>query len=96
MSPQIFIKKHNIDDQTTSYQVALKMVDCIQEIKELLEKRILSKYEIECITDLFDNCLDVDKSSTLDKNYLSNHKIIYCMKCGSENKCNCESVKNEI
>lgn len=94
-SPQI-ISKHNIDDETTSYQVALKCVDCVQEIKELLNKKLLTKYEIDCITDLFDQCLKVDKSSTLDKNYLSNHKITYCMKCGSEIGCNCESVKNEI
>jgi len=76
-----------IDQETTAYQVALKMVDCIQDIKDHLNKQILSDYEIEAMTDIFNNCLTVDKSSDLDKNYLSNHKIIYCRACGSTKGC---------
>lgn len=91
MTPKTLFSKHNIDHETTSYQVALKMVDCIQDIKDLLEKRILSKYEIDSIKDLFDNCLEVDNESTINKNYLSDHKIIYCMTCGSTVGCNCKN-----
>ena len=53
-------------------------------IKVKLDKRILSDYDIDALTDLFKNVLTVGKNSDLDKNYLSKHKIKYCLICGSE------------
>lgn len=80
------ITKHKIDLDTISYQISLHFAELTEEfIKEKLGKTVLSDYDIDALTDLFKNVLTVGKSSDLDKNYLSLHKIKYCLSCGSEN-----------
>ena len=79
------ISKHKIDLETMSYQLSLHFAEITEDfIKVKLDKRILSDYDIDALTDLFKNVLTVGKNSDLDKNYLSKHKIKYCLICGSE------------
>lgn len=86
-----------VDQETTSYQIALKMVDLIENtIKEKLRKNVLSDYDIEALTDIFFNCLNVGKLSDLKQNQDHKYNISYCVDCGSSKGCNCKSQILEI
>jgi hypothetical protein len=81
-------KKHKpelIDLPTTSYQIALKFVEIIEnEIKPKLKKDVLTDYDLECVIDLFRETIEVNHNADLDPSYLEKHKIKYCIKCGNE------------
>ena len=79
------ITKHKIDLDTISYQIALDFVNIIENtIKPKLEKNILSDYDIEAVTEIFNNCLTVNKDSDLKKYDLSKLDLKYCFICGNE------------
>ena len=56
----------SIENQELNDKIAEKMVALISdEIYPALNKELLSDYEIECLVDLFSECLKVDQKDTL-------------------------------